>query len=72
VIFDGARAFEKHHREWVNASWVTILDQSDEAAEDGAAIMNSLYAQRIGDSDALSGIEVPPGVEVTSFFARNL
>ena len=71
VIFDGARAFEKHHRAWLKASWVAILDQSDEAAEDGAAILNGLYAQRVGDTDPLSGIEVPPGIEFTSFYVRN-
>jgi hypothetical protein len=70
VIFDGARAFEKHHRSWLNASWVVILDQSDEAAEEAAAILNGLYAQRIGDEDPLLGLGVPAGLEFTSFFER--
>lgn len=70
VVFDGARAFEKHHRSWLKASWVVILDQSDEATSDGADILNGLYAKRSSDSDPLSAIEVPPAVEVMSFIAR--
>lgn len=70
VIFDGAKAFEKHYWSWPNASWVVILDQSDRAAEDGGEILNSLYAQRLGDTDPSAAIGVPPGVEFTSFHAR--
>jgi hypothetical protein len=71
VIFDGARAFEKHHWSWPNTSWVVILDQSDEAVGDGAVILNSLYAQRTSDADPMSAMDIPPGVEFTSFLGRS-
>lgn len=70
VIFDGARAFEKHYWSWPDASWVVILDQSDHAADDGAAIFNSLYAQRVNDSDPTTALLVPAGVEFTSFLGK--
>jgi hypothetical protein len=70
VVFDGARAFEKHYWNWPNASWVVILDQSDPATDDGAAILNTLYAQRDSDVDPIAAIEVPPGVEFISFLVR--
>jgi len=70
VVFDGARAFEKHYWNWPNASWVVILDQSDPAAIDGAGILNSLFAQRDSDADPAATIDVPAGIEFMSFLLR--
>ena len=67
AIFDGARAFEKHHRELLGSSWIVILEQSDRGTEGAAAILSESYVQRLSDIDPLQGIAVPPAIEIISF-----
>jgi hypothetical protein len=70
VIFDGGRAFEKHHQEWLHASWVIVLDESTSAAEDGANILNQFFVEsRLDDGDPLKFLEPPPATELVSFMA---
>ncbi len=70
VIFDGARAFNNWHSMWPDSNWFVLLDRGLRSADDGAAMVNQAYARRADDSDALSGLEVPPGIETLAYLDR--
>jgi hypothetical protein len=70
VIFDGARAFSNWRSRWPNSNWVVLLDRGSPSAEEGAAAVNQGYATRLGESDALAGLDAPAGVEVLTYVER--
>ena len=70
VILDGGRGFLKHQHDWRRESWVIILDRSSAVTDEAAKVLNTSYVEdRIDDTDPLSGMQVPAGVEVSSFLA---
>jgi len=70
AVFDGARAFNNWRTRWPGSNWLVLLDRGLPSADDGAAAINQGYATRLADSDALAGLEVPPGVETLSYLER--
>lgn len=70
AIFDGARAFSTWRSRWPNSNWVVLLDRGSPSAEEGAAAINQGYATRFAESDALAGLDVPPGVEALTYVER--
>jgi hypothetical protein len=64
VIFDGARAFLRHHHFYSHRSWVVLLDRCETSFIDAAAQLQQLYVNRVDDWTTL---EPPHGVEYMSF-----
>lgn len=70
AVFDGARAFNNWRSRWPDSNWLVLLDRGSPSADDGAAAINQGYATRLGDSDALAGLDVPAGIETLSYLER--
>jgi hypothetical protein len=64
VIFDGARAFLRHHHFYSHRSWVVLLDRCETSFVDGVAQLQQLYLSR---QDDWTTFAPPPGVEYMSF-----
>lgn len=70
VIFDGARAFNNWRSRWPDSNWLVLLDRGLSSADDGAAAINQGYATRLAESDALAGVDIPPGIEMLAYVER--
>lgn len=70
AIFDGARAFNNWRSRWPDSNWLVLLDRGLPSADDGAGAVNQAYARRADDCDALSSLEVPPGIETLAYLER--
>lgn len=70
AIFDGARAFNNWRSRWPDSNWLVVLDRGLPSADDGAAAVNQGYATRLADSDVLSGLEIPAGIETLAYVER--
>lgn len=70
AIFDGARAFSYWRSRWTESNWLVLLDRGAPSAEEGADAVNQAYATRLRESNALAGVEVPPGVEALAYVER--
>ncbi len=52
------------------ANWIVLLDRSSPSTQAGADTINYGHSTRLGDSDALTDIELPPSVEAVSYLER--
>jgi hypothetical protein len=67
AVFDGATAFNNWRSKWADANWLVVIDRSSPSIEDAAASINQAYAARLSDSDALSSLAVPAGIELMAY-----
>ena len=70
VVFDGARAFSRYRTEFMQSSWIAILDRCSPALMEGAEIANEEFVTRTGEIDLLSKQTIPAGTEVQAFQRR--
>ena len=70
VVFDGARAFARYRTEFMQSSWIAILDRCSPAFMEGAEIANEEFATRTGEANLVSKATIPPGTEVQAFQRR--
>jgi hypothetical protein len=68
VVFDGGRAFLRGAGLWPESNRVVLVDRSGPASEPAAELLNSMFVERTGESDALS-VEVPASLEGVAFQA---
>ena len=70
VVFDGARAFARYRTEFMQSSWIAILDRCSPGLMEGVEIANEEYATRENDIDLTGSLSVPAGTEVQAFQRR--
>jgi hypothetical protein len=70
AVFDGARAFARYRTEFMQSSWIAILDRCSPALMEGAEIANEEFATRAGEIDLIGKLTIPPGTEVQAFQRR--
>lgn len=71
VLFDGADAFRKCRESWRDAAWVVVLDRTSRQFAEGVGLIEEEFIEkRYDDGDPLEAIQVPPGVELMSFWGR--
>ena len=70
VVFDGAQGFRRWKEAWRSSAWVVVLDRTSTQFEEGVALVEEEFFQRIDDADLVNGLDVPPGIEVMGFRRR--
>jgi hypothetical protein len=71
AIFDGAEAFRRRKEAWRRSAWVAILDRTSRQFREAAALVEQEFVERRhDDEDPLADIEVPPGIELMSFWSQ--
>lgn len=71
VVFDGADAFRKCRERWRGAAWVVVLDRTSRQFAEGVGLVEEEFIEkRYDDAEPLDDIQVPPGVELMSFWGR--
>lgn len=69
VIFDGPRPYLRWRRRWFRQPSLLVLDRSDARAAEGAEVMNEEYVTRRVPGWEPPEIELPHGIEMTSYIA---
>ncbi|HEX8145013.1 MAG TPA: hypothetical protein VF553_20775 [Pyrinomonadaceae bacterium] len=70
TVFDGARGFLRWRHLWRDTNWIVLLDRTAPHFDEASSALNTEFIQsRVDDSDAMSDVPVPPGVEVMAFTA---
>ncbi len=67
AVFDGARAFARYRTEFMQSSWIAILDRCSSGLMEGAEVANEEFATRAGEIDLIGQLAVPVGTEVQEF-----
>jgi hypothetical protein len=71
VIFDGADAFRRWKEAWRHSAWIVLLDRTSRQFGEAVGLIEQEFAERRhDDGDPFSEIDVPPGIELMSFWGR--
>jgi hypothetical protein len=71
VVFDGTSAFLRWRHLFRSSRWIVVLDRSARGTEYAAEAVEQDYVQsRLSDTDPLTDLALPPGVELLGYLAK--